>query len=322
MNYYIIGVDPGNNIALAFLDFDSKVEELITLSGSINDVIREIEKKGSPSIIATDVRPAPEFAIRLASYFNAKLFVPKESITENKKWELVRAYEHKERRRLCFDVHQRDALAAAILAYRANQNTIRSLLGVNVDQKNKLIHLVLQGHSKDAALNYLVHLIPKEPQSTAQTKLASKQSNNSDKLDRIFELEKENIQLKKRIEILEQEKMQLQKKLSDSNIKNSLELLKDKEITRLKNKIIILKNIIKRFYFYNQKIKRDIKKSKQETNSNSSEVKKNENINLKTLQKQPQAKNLKELDADILIKIIEDYRKKSLKSKMLNNSKR
>ena len=309
MSYYIVGVDPGNNIALAFLDFDSKVKYLLTFSGSVNDAIREIEKRGSPSIIATDVRPAPEFAIRLASYFNAKLYVPKDHITENKKWELVRAYEQKERKRLCSDVHQRDALAAAILAYRANQNTIRSLIGLELDQKNKLIHLVLQGHSKDSALNYLT---PKKHKLVNQIKVSPpKNFNISERLDRIFELEKENIQLKKRIEILEQDKMQLEKKLYESNIKNSLVLLRDKEITKLKNKVIILKNIIKRFYLHQQNSRKDIKKPTQEQKFSELEQKENfESQKKAQTTKGHQPKNLKELDADILIKIIEDYRKK------------
>ncbi|RLE87026.1 MAG: hypothetical protein DRJ67_05785 [Thermoprotei archaeon] len=82
-------------------------------------VARMLTERGIPIVVASDVSPPPLYVRKLAAALNASLLTPPRSLTVEEKRELVNKYlEGLEIPLRVRDAHQRDALAAALYAYR------------------------------------------------------------------------------------------------------------------------------------------------------------------------------------------------------------
>ncbi len=109
----IIGIDPGTTTAIAVLNFRGDI--VLTQSGkefSKADICRLILETGDPLIIATDINPPPKKVHKIASMLGAKLMFPEESLRKRHKEVLIDDAKEKRNR------HEKDALAAAMYAYR------------------------------------------------------------------------------------------------------------------------------------------------------------------------------------------------------------
>lgn len=160
MSYLIIGVDPGHTIGLAALDLSGKPLRTAHIQqGGFGAALAELETWGTPSLIASDVRPAPELVLKLASAFNAALFVPERPWREDDKRKVAR--ESFERHSFSVEnVHERDALSAAVQAWRHNQNMLRTspATEMSIDELDILRHLLLQGVRQTAATEMVLNL--------------------------------------------------------------------------------------------------------------------------------------------------------------------
>ncbi len=119
----IIGIDPGTTTAYAAIDLDGNL--LAAKSSKEFDlaaVIKEIISVGFPLIIASDVSPTPHFVEAAATKLGAKLSTPPISPTREEKRELLAAYATN-----VLDMHQKDALAAAVMALKKHKVTIRKV---------------------------------------------------------------------------------------------------------------------------------------------------------------------------------------------------
>ncbi len=154
MPYLIVGVDPGHTIGLAALDLEGRPCRVAHIQqGGFEAALAELESWGTPSLIAADVRPAPELVLKLASAFNAALYVPAQPWREEDKKKAVR--EVFERSSFAVEnVHERDALSAAVQAWRHHQNLLRlpAQTGLSAGEAEFLRHLLLQGFRHDVAL--------------------------------------------------------------------------------------------------------------------------------------------------------------------------
>ncbi len=102
-------------MGLAALDLRGHLLSTSSLRGaSESDVIAWILELGTPVIVATDVVPAPAFVQRVAARFGARLWVPQERISVERKEEIRRQFE---RGGVELDDHARDALSAAFSAF-------------------------------------------------------------------------------------------------------------------------------------------------------------------------------------------------------------
>jgi predicted RNase H-like nuclease (RuvC/YqgF family) len=70
-------------------------------------------KFGNPLIIASDVNPLPKGVEKLASSLGAHVFYPKVSMSYKEKSKIINYYKEKIK-----DSHQKDALAAALRAFK------------------------------------------------------------------------------------------------------------------------------------------------------------------------------------------------------------
>ena len=135
--YLIVGIDPGLKVGYAAIDLNGKlVAAGCTKNKHQNEVISLISESGIPSLIATDVRPAPQFVKKIAARFNVKCFYPRKSLSKEYKRRVGGTM---------LNPHIRDAYAAAVKAYKKYSNRFRRIDKIYPDQKEKYKHLILKG---------------------------------------------------------------------------------------------------------------------------------------------------------------------------------
>ncbi|MBR1368831.1 hypothetical protein RJ53_04610 [Methanocalculus chunghsingensis] len=146
--YLIVGIDPGTTMAVALLNLDG---ELVHLSSSrvtsIADAISLIREHGRPLIIASDKKEMPGTVEKIRRSFNAVPFLPRSDILVPEKFELASPVQYE-------NDHERDAYAAAMVAYRHYKNKFASLSkripsGVALDE---IRARVIRGRSLEQAL--------------------------------------------------------------------------------------------------------------------------------------------------------------------------
>lgn len=125
--YLIVGVDPGTVTAVAAIDLHGRLIFVYSRKGLDRaEIIELIKRHGTPVLIATDVTPAPETVKKLAASLGVPLYTPPTSLTVDEKQELVSSYASTNRlHRL--NTHERDALAAALRAYREYMGKFRQI---------------------------------------------------------------------------------------------------------------------------------------------------------------------------------------------------
>ncbi|MGC8676416.1 MAG: DUF460 domain-containing protein [Candidatus Micrarchaeia archaeon] len=115
----IVGVDGGKTAAIACLGLDGKPLRLFTgRFVGLEWFVSNIKSTGEPLIIASDKKRPDYIARKLAAVFGAKLFAPSTDISVDRKKELAGKTEN---------LHERDALAAARVAYNAYANKLNQI---------------------------------------------------------------------------------------------------------------------------------------------------------------------------------------------------
>jgi len=141
-----VGIDPGLYTALVALDLRGNVVlRFVDRDVGEEKIVQVIRERGIPSIIATDVFPPPHLVEKIAARFNAKLFFPPRSLTQEEKDKIAKDVQ---------DPHLRDAYAASVKAYREYANRLRQIdnLELNEEKKDKVKHLIIQGVRADVAV--------------------------------------------------------------------------------------------------------------------------------------------------------------------------
>ena len=119
--YLIVGIDPGTTTAVAAIDLDGNLMHLQS-SRQMNmaDVIESLYRTGKPLIIASDVQPMPYSVEKIRRAFSAVAYSPKQDTSVEMKMELTAPFQYG-------NDHERDALSAALDAYRQYRNKFQNL---------------------------------------------------------------------------------------------------------------------------------------------------------------------------------------------------
>ncbi len=113
-----MGIDPGKTAAIACLDLDGRVARLATgRFAGLQWFIEQIKVTGLPVVIAGDKKRPDSLVEKLATIFDAVLFVPGSDISVEKKKNIVSG--------AASNLHERDALAAATIAYNSYAGKLR-----------------------------------------------------------------------------------------------------------------------------------------------------------------------------------------------------
>ena len=118
----IVGIDPGTTTAIAALDLDGN---LLYLASSrqmaMSDVIEAIYRVGKPLVIASDVHEMPFSVEKIRRAFSGIAYTPRQDMSVETKHELTAPFQYQ-------NDHERDALAAAMDAFRSYRNKFQNLL--------------------------------------------------------------------------------------------------------------------------------------------------------------------------------------------------
>ena len=160
MKRLIVGLDPGVTVGLAVLSLDGKPLLIESRRDwSLLELVKRISEIGEPTLISSDVSPPSEILKSLSHKLNAVLFVPPISLGADEKRQVARAYADSYGIKLR-NVHEADALAAAVKAYRHYEKKFRRVeshirgnsIGVPADDVKDL---VVRGYSIKRAVQYV-----------------------------------------------------------------------------------------------------------------------------------------------------------------------
>uniref|UniRef100_A0A7C4BBF4 DUF460 domain-containing protein n=1 Tax=Ignisphaera aggregans TaxID=334771 RepID=A0A7C4BBF4_9CREN len=258
----IVGIDPGIETGVAIVDLSLK--QCYTFSSREFDklsIINKVYAIGTPVLIATDKNPSPGTVEKIASILGLQLYVPQRSLTVEDKEELIN---WALKRGIAIEIkttHERDALAAALRAYKAFEKKLIEVerkiaeLGLDVDVDDIKLQ-ILKGKTVNEAIEYAIEEHLKNIYYSNDTSAGiaffrniTDTTNYSERIklleERLSELIKERELLKKRITELESrlQDLEFEKKFE---IKNAIdiEIARDRTVNELKEQLKKLRSYI------------------------------------------------------------------------------
>lgn len=266
--YTIVGIDPGTTMGVAIIDLDGNPIAVFSAKNySLSDAIARILSLGKTLIVASDVTPMPAAVKKISSIFSSAVHELDVSLSTEEKIALTKGggYDYN-------NVHERDALAACVSAFRRYKKKFSQVQkktppGVDVEEVKAL---VVKGVSIRAAINRLITANEEKRGVTEVEKLDGKKCGEESedllrlrralkgKDDKIGMLEELTTDLKARLEEKEVEIRCLKFKLDSMRSRRKKELertgeirKRDKEIKRLRAEVsataeknVELRNII------------------------------------------------------------------------------
>ena len=154
--YLIVGIDPGTTTAVAALDLDGNLLHLASSRQmNMGDVVESLYRVGKPLIIASDVQEMPYSVEKIRRSFAAVAYTPKQDVSVETKIELTAAFPYG-------NDHERDALSAALDAYRQYRHKFQNLLkrippGHDLDEVRAR---VIRGQSLDQVIGEMNSVLP------------------------------------------------------------------------------------------------------------------------------------------------------------------
>jgi predicted RNase H-like nuclease (RuvC/YqgF family) len=154
--YLIVGIDPGTTTAVAALDLDGNLLHLASSRQmNMGDVVESLYRVGKPLIIASDVPEMPYSVEKIRRAFSAVAYTPKQDVSVETKIELTAAFPYG-------NDHERDALSAALDAYRQYRHKFQNLLkrippGHDLDEVRAR---VIRGQSLDQVIGDMNTITP------------------------------------------------------------------------------------------------------------------------------------------------------------------
>jgi hypothetical protein len=119
--YLIVGIDPGTTTAVAALDLDGNILHIASSRQmNMGDVVESLFRVGKPLIIASDVQEMPYSVEKIRRAFSAIAYTPKQDVSVETKMELTAPFQYG-------NDHERDALSAALDAYRQYRHKFQNL---------------------------------------------------------------------------------------------------------------------------------------------------------------------------------------------------
>lgn len=151
MNHIIVGIDTGKTAAIACLDLNGRVVSLSAkASADLKWFVDGIRNAGLPVVIASDKKRSNVTVAKLAAIFDAALYTPREDISVLKKKEIAKEWS-------IANMHERDALSAAISAYNkysGKLNQVERMARENGEEEiDRIKALVIKKYSVKEAMD-------------------------------------------------------------------------------------------------------------------------------------------------------------------------
>lgn len=257
----IVGIDPGITTGLVVLDMSGRpvhVESGKNLDRSrVTEIVYSL---GRPVVVAVDVASPPETARKLAAQWGAVLYHPPEDLSSSEKRILASKLLSGE----ALDTHIRDAAAAAYKAFQALRSKLdvveRTIerMGIELDSNRIKMEVVRGASIADALERAIEEKISLETggkpgegdPSLRRAGMEGQASAIYKEIDELREaleaLKLENNSLRRRVEGLEAEKRRLERMLEYERSRLRVEVLKEREVEMLRQKIRMLEERLSR----------------------------------------------------------------------------
>ena len=242
----IVGIDPGMSVGLAILDLKGRLLALKTLrKASRSQIVEEILEYGYPIIVATDVNPPPKSVIKIASLFDAKVYVAKYSMKAEEKKKIVDKFEDDTGIRVRSS-HERDSLAAALKVYYSRVKNLISKADAKVNELNiqvdtyELYEKILRGVSISQAIDDILSQRIKEEDKIEEETQQPRVERLKPLLIRISQLKMEIARLKAKLREKDLEIKKLREKIDILEDLRFRELERDRRISQKNQRIRVL----------------------------------------------------------------------------------
>ena len=259
--YLIVGIDPGTTIGIAVLDLNG---ELIKVQSSrqmtMADVIELIWSLGKPIIVASDVVPMPFTVEKIRRAFQAVPFTPRTDIPVETKYELAGTFGYG-------NDHERDALTAAVEAYRFWKHKFSGILkrvpaGVDLEEVRAGL---IRGQSLERILTGR-----KEPAEKIEEKKPEISLDTSDERVRILDGKVKDLRtlvsdLQQEITALKRQNQTLSKRITAIKAEREQGFNVEPEVIKREHIIANLKHRLRQEERNNKKLQRRLKRMKETT---------------------------------------------------------
>ncbi|MBS7615139.1 DUF460 domain-containing protein [Candidatus Bathyarchaeota archaeon] len=252
MKHLIVGIDPGVNVGLAAITLNGKPVLIESKrSWSFSDLIKTISELGEATIVSSDVSPAPELLEQLSHKLNAVLFVPLFSMAAIEKRQTAKEYAQNFEFKIR-NVHEADALAAAVKAYRHYQTrleqTEEKLKRLGLDPLvDEVKSLVVRGYTVKRAVQMLQDskriIPPKIVKKAVPTEehlkdmVAELEAKLSWEQQKSEALRLENRELRMKAKTLESEIASLKKAIEKERSRQQVEIRREREYEILSDEL-------------------------------------------------------------------------------------
>ena len=225
-----MGIDPGTTTAIAALDLDGNILHLeSSRQMNMSSVIEALYRVGKPLVIASDVQEMPYSVEKIRRAFSAVAYTPRQDTSVDSKLALTAGHPYE-------NVHERDALAAALDANLQYQHKFRNLIkrvppGHDLDEVRAR---VIRGQALDQVLVDLHAVVPVTPAEEAPA--APVQARDDERvrvLDGIVKRLRTYVaELQEEIKAKEYEIHRLQARLRNMNDRRDEQIAKDGEVAK------------------------------------------------------------------------------------------
>ena len=227
-----VGIDPGTTTAVALVDFDGRVLDVLsTRTADSADVVEWIIEHGRPVLVAADVTPMPETVDSFRRTFDAAGWEPESDLPVDEK-------QHRTREEGYDNDHERDAMAAALYAYDAHEEQIRRVtrkIPPQLDREDVLARVVGNGEHVDAVVADLTETDEPEEESQEheERELTEEEKRIRDLERQVERLSGHVSELEDELEAKEHEIEEYEKELSDARREERERARERREVTRL-----------------------------------------------------------------------------------------
>ncbi|MCD6323659.1 MAG: DUF460 domain-containing protein [Desulfurococcales archaeon] len=265
--YLIVGFDPGTKVGIALIDLDGK-PVLITSGKNLDrgSIATLISKEGIPAIVATDKSPVPDMVKKLASMLNAQVYVPPRSLSTAEKELIVADFMAKHGVQVR-NTHERDALSAAIKAFRIYEEKLRKLaskvkeMGLPAAGLQHYKARLLSDEPLSSIIEDIINDAVKEGVKPLKERVRVAETPKPDEVvkdlrKKIDELVRERDLYRVRVKELERELDEMKNKVAEIQSSLTQEVLRDRKVTELTQRVSNLEAYVNKLKAENETLKK------------------------------------------------------------------
>jgi len=258
--HLIVGIDPGTTTAVAALDLEGNLLLLessrqISMSG----VIEALYRVGKPLIVASDVHEMPYSVEKIRRAFSGIAYTPRQDMSTEAKQALTQEYSPR-------NDHERDALAAALDAFRAYRNKFANLVrrippGFDIDEvKAKIV----RGQSLEQVIGAMTEKPPPAAEEVPEVRIDAVRDERIRVLDgTVKRLRALVAELQEEVEKKDVQIRRLEARLKKVRSRQAQRILSDAEVTKRDVIIENLKKNLRSEERANKKLRKRIQKMRE-----------------------------------------------------------